>query len=227
MTKMKKSIFAGILICIAVIAGAYYMFMKERPADSLTAANIPNSSTTTQHTEATISKEPATPDDNARRTYQMGDSVLINDFNITINSIFKAKELGDFSKDKIDYIKDMEIDSNGMITNGFSYIFMNVTYENTLNTPVDFYLNSCFLIAYDDNPEITKVQGELRSFDKVVDINNKSAFCYSFQENEKQTFDVLYIMNDDILESSNIAILINNSKETKFEDPYRLISLYY
>ena len=227
---MKKLIFAGIL-CIAVAAGAYYMFLKERPADNLAVANVSNSSMTAQQTEATRASEIISADDNSYdendiKIYEMGDIVSTCDFNYIINSVTKTKELGEYTKEQVEYFNGEEVDENGTLISDHSYIFINMTIENTSNAPIERTINSCGIIAGNDSIALGYTE-EMRFFDKGLDAKSRDYFHYTLEENKKQTFNVGFIVKDENLDSNKLTMIINNHGTYPYDEAVRYILLHY
>lgn len=142
--------------------------------------------------------------------YEPEQEFLQDNWNYKVNSAFITKHT-DSSWDGVpDYF---EYDENNDITNGYSYLVVNMSItcveENTL-AENKLWLNHISLGIFDKNGD--KVDGsETRTTSIGNNYLNKDYFSYAMQKGDSLTADIVYVIKDDMMSDENYYILeVNN-----------------
>lgn len=108
-----------------------------------------------------------------------------------------SKEKGDFDLIK-NHNKEV-IDENGTITNGYSYVVMNVTLSNISGQEFETTLNNMLLCANNISEYF-----ELRSYNSEQNIeSDKDYYVINFTKKFKQNYNLVYIIDDNILNNNS------------------------
>ena len=125
------------------------------------------------------------------------------DLEISFNKLSVSKEKGDFDLIK-NHNKEV-IDENCTITNGYSYVVMNVTLSNISGQEFETTLNNMLLCANNISEYF-----ELRSYNSDQNIeSDKDYYVINFTKKFKQNYNLVYIIDDNILNNnSNKELLL-------------------
>ena len=119
------------------------------------------------------------------------------DLEISFNKLSVSKEKGDFDLIK-NHNKEV-IDENGTITNGYSYVVMNVTLSNISGQEFETTLNNMLLCANNISEYF-----ELRSYNSDQNIeSDKDYYVINFTKKFKQNYNLVYIIDDNILNNNS------------------------
>lgn len=115
-----------------------------------------------------------------------------------VNSVKISKTTEGFPEDKISYLSDDSLDSSGALKAEFSYVIVNLTIKNSVDSEVELYLNSNKFKGVNDNQEFDEIScEEIQGFDKSqFQKNSKSFYKYIFKPNEELNCNVLGILKD-------------------------------
>ncbi len=133
-----------------------------------------------------------------------------DNWNYKVNSAFITKYMNSSWDGVPDYF---EYDENNDITNGYSYLAVNMSIicveENTL-VENKLWLNHISLGIFDKNGD--KVDGsEARTTSIGNNYLNKDYFSYTMQKGDSLTADIVYAIKDDMMSDENYYILeVNN-----------------
>ncbi len=157
------------------------------------------------------------------KTFEIGEDVLTDDLIFKVNSVEKTKERKQFPKPP--NWERFVTDENGNLINNLSYIIINVTIKNNRETTRMFPLNSCWLNVMDDKNQVYNYECIMSS--KLEDFDKKDYFEYNFQPKEEYTCDLVYIVEDEILQYNNLIFNINISGAVGYDDDSRYVKIKY
>lgn len=125
------------------------------------------------------------------------------DLEISFNKLSVSKKKGDF-----DVIKNHHneiVDENGTITNGYSYVVMDVTLWNISGQEFETTLNNMLLCVNNLSEYF-----ELRSYNNnQKNESGKDYYTVTFSKNDKRNYRLVYIIDDAILDhTSNNEMLL-------------------
>ena len=124
------------------------------------------------------------------------------DLEISFNKLSVSKEKGDFDLIK-NHNKEV-IDENGTITNGYSYVVMNVTLSNISGQEFETTLNNMLLCANNISEYF-----ELRSYNSDQNIeSDKDYYVINFTKKFKQNYNLVYIIDNILNNNSNKEMLL-------------------
>ena len=131
-----------------------------------------------------------------------GYTATVNDFRITINDVYVAKDTQGLPYPV--YLSESNgetVDENGTLTSAHSYLFMDITVENqrSLSRTFDICKNHPILFSGDVWLE-TQASNELATQSINNDADVKSRYQYMMQAEETVTYTVAYVFSDDDLE---------------------------
>lgn len=124
------------------------------------------------------------------------------DMTFKVNSIDITKKRGDF--DQCEDWKERK-DSAGNITNGYSYVVVNLTILDKCTKNHIYGLNSNDLVIGKNGDG-----GELRAYNgKERDVREKQYFILSLKPNQTYNFNLAYIVKDDELKGHKNEIMLH------------------
>lgn len=124
--------------------------------------------------------------DNSDNTY---------DLEISFNKLSVSKKKGDF--DLLRGHNKESVDENGTITNGYSYVIINVTLSSVSEHEFETTLNNMWLCV-DNLPEYF----ELRSYNSNRNAEyDKHYYLVNFTKGFKQNYNLVFIMEDNVLKN--------------------------
>jgi hypothetical protein len=135
------------------------------------------------------------------------------DMTFKVNSIAVTKKRGNF--DQCEDWKEKK-DSAGNLTNGYSYVVVNLTILDKCTKNHMYGLNDNDLVI-DKNGD----GGELRAYNgKERDVREKQYFILSLKPNQTYNFNLVYIIKDDELKKHKNEIMLHcNSGDSSRRPP--------
>lgn len=143
--------------------------------------------------------------------YSIGDSFKHKGFTYTANSVKSLDDSKLFNKNNI---PDSPFFENGGLLDGYVGIILNITVINNQDVNKELYINTYKICSISDkgryrNEYRAQICAYLCDKDYHPSTNSKSYYKCVFSPNEKVTFDILYIIEKDALES-NLDVVIND-----------------
>jgi hypothetical protein len=140
----------------------------------------------------------------------MGESTSTKGLTFTVNSATQSKKFKkgfpfpeEWSDDRFSISKD------GTLSEGFSYVYVNMTIHNDENNPHEIYLNS-FNLSYRDDSSGCVGGEEIIIYDKIENYGKRSYFRQNLEANQTSTFTVVYIAEDaQLANNQNLKLIIN------------------
>lgn len=125
-------------------------------------------------------------------------------YSYKINDIYLTKTLGDF-ENPYDILG--HVDHEGNTEDGYSYCVVNMTIE-CIDPEVELFLNTIGLKLYQGS---TMVGGhELLTTNKVIDENDKQGMKVDVKEGECVTYNLVFLIEDELIETTSKYLYINN-----------------
>ena len=148
---------------------------------------------------------------NNSNIYEMNDKINIDGIEFSNLTLTVSKDiLNGILKDDIIYF-DEETDDNGRLLQEQSYIFADITLNNTTSETVEIYLSFGTFIVLNSENEITdsSIETRYRSDYTSTDPYRKDYFKYSLAPNSSSAVTIGYIVRDTIINSNDLYYMIN------------------
>lgn len=133
------------------------------------------------------------------------------------NSTKISKKVEDF--DKLSFNFEEKVDSNGTITNDYSYVICNITVKNVGTESFLTTINNVLLFPNGIDSEYT----EVRSFDSHLKNTTRTDYYYvNFKPNEEHNYNIVFVEKDSIIKKYKNKFLLYalfNGSEPQPSDP--------
>jgi hypothetical protein len=158
-------------------------------------------------------------------TVNMGESTSTQGLTFTVNSATQSKKLKK-GFPVPESRNEAEVNKDGTLSEGFSYVYVNMTIHNNENNLHETYLNLFHLSYRDDSGVCDGGEEEAVAYDKVEGFERRDYYRQEFQPNETFKCTIVYIAEDaQLANNENLKLKLNIDGSYPYDEYARCVRL--